>query len=215
MHAKGTKQVRESAAVSDGAKISCVRKVGGPRMRLKIECVRNILDLHYQANCIVESCLHQVQCQHVKSFKNFESIFLCIFFHSLDGYTRMEQLVFTSMFAMATDLQSGDQVAQEIATRCQSCLSKWNGAAFSQKTAQQLSKAQAGYSLKKCRTWHDRGFIRPEGSAWRCIASEGRARRPDGSAIMPSPEGVIRVYNDCMQLQLSKFDFWTRHEHSA
>ena len=33
MHAKGTKQVRESAAVSDCTKISCVRKVGEPRIR--------------------------------------------------------------------------------------------------------------------------------------------------------------------------------------
>ena len=33
MHAKGTKQVRESAAVSDCTKISCVRKVGVPRIR--------------------------------------------------------------------------------------------------------------------------------------------------------------------------------------
>ena len=32
-HAKGTKQVRESAAVSDCTKISCVRKVGEPRIR--------------------------------------------------------------------------------------------------------------------------------------------------------------------------------------
>ena len=33
MHAKGTKQVRESAAVSDSTKISCARKVGEPRIR--------------------------------------------------------------------------------------------------------------------------------------------------------------------------------------
>ena len=33
MHAKGTKQVRESAAVSDCTEISCVRKVGEPRIR--------------------------------------------------------------------------------------------------------------------------------------------------------------------------------------
>ena len=33
VHAKGTKQVRESAAVSGRTKISCVRKVGGPRIR--------------------------------------------------------------------------------------------------------------------------------------------------------------------------------------
>ena len=33
MHAKGTKQVRESAAVIDCPKISCVRKVGEPRIR--------------------------------------------------------------------------------------------------------------------------------------------------------------------------------------
>ena len=33
MHAKGTKQVRESAAVSNCTKISCVRKVGEPRIR--------------------------------------------------------------------------------------------------------------------------------------------------------------------------------------
>ena len=33
MHAKGTKHARESAAVSDCTKISCVRKVGEPRIR--------------------------------------------------------------------------------------------------------------------------------------------------------------------------------------
>ena len=33
MHAKGTKQVRESAAASDCTKISCTRKVGEPRIR--------------------------------------------------------------------------------------------------------------------------------------------------------------------------------------
>ena len=33
MHAKGTKQIRESAAVSDCTKILCVRKVGEPRIR--------------------------------------------------------------------------------------------------------------------------------------------------------------------------------------
>ena len=33
MHAKGTKQVRESAAVSDCMEISCARKVGEPRIR--------------------------------------------------------------------------------------------------------------------------------------------------------------------------------------
>ena len=33
MHAKGTKQVKESAAVSDCTKMSCVRKVGQPRIR--------------------------------------------------------------------------------------------------------------------------------------------------------------------------------------
>ena len=33
MHAKGRKQVRKSAAVSDCTKISCVRKVGEPRIR--------------------------------------------------------------------------------------------------------------------------------------------------------------------------------------
>ena len=33
MHAKGTKQVRESTAVSDCTKIFCVRKVGEPRIR--------------------------------------------------------------------------------------------------------------------------------------------------------------------------------------
>ena len=33
MHAKGTKHARESAAVSDCTKISCIRKVGEPRIR--------------------------------------------------------------------------------------------------------------------------------------------------------------------------------------
>ena len=33
MHAKGTKQVRESVAVSNCMKISCVRKVREPRIR--------------------------------------------------------------------------------------------------------------------------------------------------------------------------------------
>ena len=42
------------------------------------------------------------------------------------------------------------------------------------------------------RTRHDRGSIRPEGLAW----------RPDGSAIMTRPEGMIRVHTDthCVQL---------------
>ena len=38
MHAKGTKQVRESAAVSDCTKISCVRNVGEPRIRKWSAC---------------------------------------------------------------------------------------------------------------------------------------------------------------------------------
>ena len=33
MHAEGTKHARESAAVSDRTKISCIRKVGEPRIR--------------------------------------------------------------------------------------------------------------------------------------------------------------------------------------
>ena len=33
MHAEGTKQIRESAAISDCTNISCVRKVGKPRIR--------------------------------------------------------------------------------------------------------------------------------------------------------------------------------------
>ena len=44
MHTKKSKPVRESAAISGCMKISCVRKVEGPK-DTKISCVRNILDL--------------------------------------------------------------------------------------------------------------------------------------------------------------------------
>ena len=48
MHAKGTKQVRESAAVSNCTSISCIdlQKVGEPKIR-KLSAYRfgNILDL--------------------------------------------------------------------------------------------------------------------------------------------------------------------------
>ena len=51
MHAEGTKHARESAAVSDRTKISCVDSTKGRRAQdTKIECVRNILDLQYLGN---------------------------------------------------------------------------------------------------------------------------------------------------------------------
>ena len=46
MHTKSSKELRESAGVSDCTKISCLQKFGDPQ-RTKILCARNILELQY------------------------------------------------------------------------------------------------------------------------------------------------------------------------
>ena len=71
MLAKGTKQVRESAAVSDCTKISCVRKVEEPRIR-KLSA--------YEIFWIYSIYIINIACQwiHVDQKKFFEVSLVCV-----------------------------------------------------------------------------------------------------------------------------------------